>query len=53
LSHVLPYDGQDEGILLREQLDMIGTRVDGFDSTGVTVYLYNFDRSAPILPTDH
>jgi hypothetical protein len=52
LSHVLPHDGGNEGSLLREQLDMIGTRVDGFDDTGVTVYLYNLDHPATIVPSD-
>jgi hypothetical protein len=52
LSHVLPHEGGDEGSLLRDQLDMIGPRVTGFDDTGVTVYLYNLDRAAPTVPSD-
>jgi hypothetical protein len=53
LSHVQPYSGGDEGTLLRDQLDAMGTRSETFDISGVRVYLYNLDHVAPAAPTDH
>ena len=47
MSHVLPYDGGDEGNLLADQLDKIGTRLDAFQASGVKVYLYNFSQPVP------
>jgi hypothetical protein len=53
LSHILLYDGGDEGTLLRDELDVIGTRLDAFEASGVKVYLYNLDRPVPTATTDH
>jgi hypothetical protein len=47
MSHILPYDGGDEGNLLSDQLDKIGTRLDAFQASGVKVYLYNFSQPVP------
>ena len=47
MSHILPYDGGDEGNLLSDQLDLIGTRLEAFQASGVKVYLYNFNHPVP------
>ena len=39
LSHILPHDDTDEGMVLSDQLDRLGTRVTAVDKTGVKVYL--------------
>jgi len=56
LSHVLPCDGGDEGTILVDQLDMIGTRLEAFEASGVKVYLYDLDHAMPVAakesPTD-
>ncbi len=51
LSHVQPYSG-DEGTLLRDQLDAMGTGWRMFDISGVRVYLYDLQRAALLAPTD-
>jgi len=53
LSHILPSNGGDEGTLLSDQLDKIGTRLDAFEESGVKVYLYNLNHPTPVAPSDH
>ncbi len=48
LSHIQPCPGGDEGVLLRDQLDNLGTRLETFDTAGVRVYLYDLDRPVPV-----
>lgn len=48
LSHILPCDGGDEGTILVDQLDKIGTRLEAFEASGVKVYLYDLDHPVPV-----
>jgi hypothetical protein len=44
LSHILVHDGVDEGIVLQDQMDSLGARLDAYRTSGARADLYDFSR---------
>ncbi len=51
LSHILIHDGVDEGVVLQNQMDSLGLRLDSYRASGARAYLYDF--SSPPKQSPH